>query len=323
MTQIDLPLSALREYRPEVAAPADFDEFWARTLAESRQVGGEATLRRVDSPLRLVDVHDVTFPGFGGEPVRAWLLRPAGATGRLPVIVEYNGYGGGRGLPHERLAWSTAGYAHLFVDTRGQGSGWGSGGDTPDPHGSGPAGSGFMTRGILDPTQYYYRRLITDCVRAVDAVRTLDGIDPDRVVVAGGSQGGGLTIAVAGLVDGLAAAMPDVPFLCHIPRGVEVSDTDPYGEITRYLAVHRDQIEQVFTTLAYVDGLHHAARATAPSLFSVALQDTTCPPSTVFATHHAWGGPSDIEVYPYNQHEGGGGHQWQRQADWLRGILGD
>ncbi|WP_263119345.1 acetylxylan esterase [Cellulomonas fimi] len=322
MTQVDLPLSALREYRPDVPAPADFDDFWSRTLAEARRHPMDVTLRRVDGPLSLVDVDDVTFPGFDGDPVRAWLVRPAGRTDPLPVIVEFNGYGGGRGLPHERLAWPTAGYAHLFVDSRGQGSGWGSGGETPDPHGSGPAGTGFLTRGILDPAEHYYRRLITDCVRAVDAVRTLDGLDPDRIVVAGGSQGGGLTVAVAGLVDGLAAALPDVPFLCHIARGVEVSDTDPYGEVTRYLAVHRDQADQVFRTLSYLDGLHHAARATAPSLFSVGLQDTVCPPSTVFATHHAWAGPSSIEVYPYNQHEGGGGHHWQRQAAWLREVLG-
>lgn len=321
MSQVDIPLAALHEYRPQVEAPADFDTFWADTLAEARQHPMTVQLDRVASPLALVTVDDVTFPGFGGEPVRAWLIRPAGVDERLPVIVEFNGYGGGRGLPHERLAWPTAGYAYMFVDTRGQGSGWGSGGDTPDPHGSGPAGSGFMTRGILDPEQYYYRRLITDCVRAVDAVRTLDGIDPDQVVVTGGSQGGGLTIAVAGLVDGLAAAMPDVPFLCHIPRGVEVADTDPYAEIVRYLSVHREHVEQVFATLAYVDGLHHASRAGAPSLFSVALQDPTCPPSTVFATHHAWGGPSDLVIYPYNQHEGGGAYQWQRQAAWLAGVL--
>jgi len=322
MTQVDLPLSELRAYRPEVAAPADFDDFWSRTLAEARRHPMQVTLRPVDSPLSLLDVQDVTFPGFAGDPVRAWLVRPAGADGPLPIVVEYNGYGGGRGFPHEHLTWAASGYAHLFVDSRGQGSGWGSGGDTPDPHGSGPAGSGFMTRGILDPEQHYYRRLITDCVRAIDAVRTLDGIDHDRIVVAGGSQGGGLTVAVAGLVEGLAAAMPDVPFLCHIARGIEVSDTDPYGEIPRYLSVHRDQVEQVFRTLSYLDGLHHAARATAPSLFSVGLLDTVCPPSTVFATHHAWGGPSTIEVYPYNQHEGGGGHHWQRQAAWLRETLG-
>lgn len=94
MTQVDLPLSALHEYRPEVPAPEDFDDFWARTLAEARRHPMTPRLDRVDGPLRLVDVDDVTFPGFDGDPVRAWLVRPAGATGRLPVIVEFNGYGG-------------------------------------------------------------------------------------------------------------------------------------------------------------------------------------------------------------------------------------
>ena len=44
-----------------------------------------------------LDVFDVTFAGFGGHPIRAWLTRPAGTREDLPVVVEYLGYGGGRG----------------------------------------------------------------------------------------------------------------------------------------------------------------------------------------------------------------------------------
>ena len=162
----------------------------------------------------------MTFPGFAGDPVKAWLLLPRGAEGPLPAVVEYNGYGGGRGLPHERLGWAASGYAYLFMDTRGQGSGWGSGGSTPDPHGSGPAAPGFMTRGIDDPADYYYRRVYTDAVRAIEAVRGLERVDAARVAVCGGSQGGGIALAAAGLTDGLVAVMPDVPFLCHFERAV-------------------------------------------------------------------------------------------------------
>ena len=59
-----------------------------------------------------------------------------------------------------------------------------------------------MTQGILDPATYYYRRVFTDAVRAVEAARTLDAVDAARVGVAGGSQGGGISLAVAGLVPG-------------------------------------------------------------------------------------------------------------------------
>ena len=46
--------------------------------------------------------------------------------------------------------------------------------------------------------------------------------------------------------------------------------------------------------------------------------DQTCPPSTVFAAYHAYGGPKDIEVYEFNDHEGGEAHQRTRQLGWLR-----
>lgn len=321
MPFFDLPLSELRAYRPEVAEPADFDEFWSRTLAESRALAQPPRLERADSPLTLVDVYDLTFSGFGGDPVKAWYLVPAGATGPLPVIVEYNGYGGGRGLPHERMAWAGCGYAYVFMDTRGQGSVWGTGGDTPDPHGSGPAAPGVMTRGVEDPDAYYYRRVFTDAVLLIDAVRSLPEVDADRIVVTGGSQGGGITLAVAGLVEGLRAAMPDVPFLCHFERAVGLTDAFPYQEVVQYLAVHRDAVEATFRTLSYFDGVNFARRATAPALVSTALHDPICPPSTVFAAANHYRGDVEVEVYPFNQHEGGQGLQWERQARFVRDVL--
>ena len=36
MPRFDLPLDELRTYRPDVSEPADFDDFWSRTLAEAR-----------------------------------------------------------------------------------------------------------------------------------------------------------------------------------------------------------------------------------------------------------------------------------------------
>ncbi|TDL42194.1 acetylxylan esterase [Microbacterium oleivorans] len=318
MPRFDLPLSDLRDYRPEIRIPADFDDFWSSTVAGAREAGGSPVVTPIETPLRGIDAFDVTFPGFAGDPVKGWLLLPAQHDGALPAVVEFNGYGGGRGLPFERLGWAASGYAHFFMDTRGQGSAWGSGGATPDPHGAGPAFPGFMTRGIDDPETYYYRRVFTDAVRAIDAVRSLPEVDASRVAVCGGSQGGGIAIAAAALSDDLVAAMPDVPFLCHFERAVGMTGRDPYEEVARYLAVHRGAEERVFETLSYFDGVSFAARAQAASLFSVALLDPICPPSTVFAAFNAWAGADkEIEVFPFNEHEGGQAYQWQRQAEFL------
>ncbi|MFW2512171.1 acetylxylan esterase [Demequina sp. SO4-13] len=243
-------------------------------------------------------------------------------------MVEVNGYGGGRGLAIERTVWAAAGYAHLYIDTRGQGAGWGSGGDTPDPVGSTPATPGFMTRGITDPADYYYRRVFTDAARACDAARSLPGVDADRVIFAGASQGGGIALAVAGLVPDLAGVMADVPFLCHFERSLDLSSEFPYAEVVQYLAVFRGERERTLDTLSYFDGVNHAKRAQAPTLMSVALMDFVCPPSTGYAAFNWYGGHAapdvrkEMAVYPYNGHEGGQAHQTTRQLEFVQSLVG-
>ncbi|MGW6390498.1 acetylxylan esterase [Streptomyces sp. NPDC055103] len=321
MSQFDLPLDQLRTYRSVSVEPADFDAFWAKTLDETRAHALDARFDPVATGLATVETYDVTFAGFDGQPVRGWFVLPAGTSEPLPVVVEFLGYGGGRGLPHTHLLWASAGFAHFVMDTRGQGSGWATG-DTPDPVGSAPAFPGFMTRGIENPATYYYRRLFADAVRAVEAARSHPLVDAGRTAVTGGSQGGGITLAVAGLVRDLVAVAPDVPFLCDFPRATTVTDRTPYREIGNYLKAHRGRVQRARDTLAYFDGVHFAARATAPALFSTALEDQTCPPSTVFAAFNAYAvEDKEIEVYDFNDHEGGGAFQQAAQLRWLPGRL--
>lgn len=319
MALFDLSLEALREYLPKRDEPADFDQFWARTLAEARSFPLDAVFTPVATGLRTIETYDVTFAGFGGQPIKGWLQVPRQRSGPLPCVVEYIGYGGGRGLPADWLLVSSAGYAHFVMDTRGQGSSWLQG-DTPDPDPNGyPQIPGFMTRGILDPEQYYYRRVFTDAVRAVEAARSHPAVD-GRVAVYGGSQGGGISLVAAGLVPDLDAVMPNVPFLCHYRRATEITDHDPYHEIQRYCVTHRDKIERVFATLPYFDGVNFAARANARALFSVGLMDEICPPSTVFAAYNHYAGPKDISIWPYNHHEGGGAHHREQNLALLHSI---
>ncbi|WP_432187031.1 acetylxylan esterase [Streptomyces sp. Tue6028] len=317
MALFDLPLDELRGYRSASTEPEDFDAFWAKTLQEARQHDLAARFEPFATPLKTVATYDVTFAGFGGHPVKGWLTVPAGADAPLPTVVEFIGYGGGRGLAHTHLLWASAGFAHFVMDTRGQASAWG-GGETPDPVGSAPSFPGFMTRGVEDPETYYYRRLFTDAVRAVEAARSHPLVDAARTAALGGSQGGGITIAVGGLVPDLAAIAPDVPFLCDFPRATVLTDRAPYREIGNYLKTHRGRTDQVLRTLSYFDGVHFAARGRASALFSAALEDQTCPPSTVFAAYNAWAHEEKkIEVYDFNDHEGGGPYQQVAQLHWL------
>jgi cephalosporin-C deacetylase len=239
----------------------------------------------------------------------------------LPFVLEFLGYGGGRQFGFDWLLWASAGYAHFVMDTRGQGSTW-SAGDTPDLYAEGGNAHypGSMTKGILDPRHYYYRRVFTDAVRAIEAARSHPVVDEAQIAVTGGSQGGGITIAAAGLVPDVVAAMSDVPFLCHYRRATELVDTYPYKEIAEFCHVHRDKVDTVFNTLSYFDGVNFSARAKAKALFCTGLMDQVCPPSTVFAAYNHWTGEKDIKVYPYNGHEGGQSYQTLEKLKFLKSI---
>jgi len=315
----DLDAAELAAYLPARDEPDDFDLFWKLTLQEHSEPPS-IQLSRVDTGLSTVDTYDVTFAGYGGQPVKAWLVLPTATAGPLPCVVQYVGYGDGRGLAIDHLIWASAGYAHLVMDSRGQG---GETGDGPLPPAAGTDADGPpVVRGLRDPAEYYYRRVYVDAVRVVEAARTRPELDAGRIILAGASQGGGIALAAAALLAVPASAvLCDLPFLCHWSRAVRVSDRGPYAEVARYCASHRLPVATVFDTLRYFDGMAFAARCQTPALFSVALMDRVCPPSTVYAAYNHYGGDKRMVVWEFNDHEGGGSHQTSHQLAFLRQLL--
>lgn len=329
MALTDMPLSDLLDYRPEFTEPDGFDDFWRRTITEHAPADPAIELRPFDCGLRAIDVHDVTFAGHDGTPIKGWLQVPAGATGPLPTVVQFHGYSGGRGFPFALNHFAQAGFAQLVMDTRGQNYRVPTpGGPTADTHPDAllPHTPGMMTMGIEDPETYYYRRAYIDALQAIRAARTLDIVDADKLVLQGSSQGGAFSIAGAALaaMDGidLVAALPDVPFMCALPRALDAATAGPYPEVVNHLANWRHQGENAYRTLSYFDNMFLARRANTRALFSVALLDPICPPSTVYAAYHNWAGEKEIIRYSHNGHEGGGPFQIQAQIDFLHELLG-
>jgi cephalosporin-C deacetylase len=322
MPWFDMPLEQLRDYRTDTAEPPDLDLWWQQRLEAARAAACPPTLTRYEADVYgPVEVYDTEFSGAGGDRVRAWYLRPANAAGQTPVVVKFIGYGGGRGLPAEHTLLPALGYALFVMDTRGQGGRWaiGATGDQPGDPVAGPENAQVMTRGIARPEGYYYTRLFTDAVLAVEAASSLEGVP--RVAVSGVSQGGGLALATAALVPrAVAVCQADVPFLCDIQRGITLAPDAPYTEVAEFLAHNVDLIPAALDTLRYVDCALLARRITARCLLSVGLMDTICPPSTVFAAYNEITAGKDLSVYPFTGHVVPAAHV-ERQLRHLRDFL--
>jgi cephalosporin-C deacetylase len=324
MPWYDLPAEQLAGYRTVTPEPAELDGWWRQRLDQARAAAREPTLTRYESDTYgPVEVYDTEFSGADGDRIRAWYLRPSGGTETpVRVVVKFIGYGGGRDLPPEHVLLPALGYAVFVMDSRGQGGRWSTGatGDRADGWSAGPENSLVMTRGIARPEDYYYTRLFTDAVRAVETACELGGAA--RVAVSGSSQGGGLALAAAALVpERVAVCHADVPFLCDIQRAITVADHAPYTEVPEFLAHNVDLIPAALDTLRYVDCALLARRITARCLLSVGLMDEICPPSTVFAAYNEISAEKEIAVYPFTGHDVPTAHI-ERQLRHLRGFAG-
>src|SRR5205823_8235921 len=99
---------------------------------------------------------------------------------------------------------------------------------------------GWMTKGVRDPKQYYFRYVYADAVRALELLAHREEVDSTRLAITGGSQGGALTLAVAALSDRPILALPDIPFLCDYRRAIHITPLAPYTEIPSFLKTFPD-----------------------------------------------------------------------------------
>lgn len=161
------------------------------------------------------DVQTVFYEGepFQGKPTRvfAYYGVPAAAPGaKVPGIVLVHGGGGSAFVRWVRL-WNSRGYAAISMDTCGAVSG-NTVGNEQKGHirhaWAGPAGWGGFDK-YADPVkdQWTYHA-VAAVVRGHSLLRSLPGVDPDRIGLTGISWGGYLTCIVAGVDDRFAFAVP-------------------------------------------------------------------------------------------------------------------
>lgn len=315
MPLYDKPLEELIVYKPEPTSEPDLDLFWERTLEEAQQIPLEPRLKQLDYPAQGVTVYECYYQGWQGAEICGWYLVPENTEPPLPTLIQYHGYSGYKQGVHHYLMWALQGYAVLALDVRGQ-----SGNSTdPGPYSGGHV-TGWMTKGVLEPDDYYYRGAFVDCVRALDFVSGRPEVDAERIGIMGMSQGGGLTLAVAALDPRPIVAMPEMPYLCHYKRAVDVAMRGPYLEIAEYLRKWPRREEQVWRTLSYFDNMNLAERIRCPVLMTVGLCDDICPPSTVYAAYNRIEVQKELMVYPYHNHEMVDAH-WETKLAWAQRYL--
>ena len=267
---------------PPVVAPPGFDEFWDKTLSELEKVPLDLTLEeQKDMETPSGRLYKAKFWSWGGRWAWAWLNVPK-AEGKFPgtvVCPPVSVFQPGRATPAD-------GTLHIAAAVHG--------GDLKDY----PAKPDFdyMNTGIADRDTYMLRYSYCCLVRCFDILKHHENCNGE-VDVKGGSQGGGLSLVLAGLrsprsVQGRAIA------LCRIdwtilgytqwgPRCPAGADPARIAEVVRY-----------FDPACFAHRIH------APLKLAFGLFDFCAPAEGIFTALNALPRQTPCQVFvdPYGGH---------------------
>jgi cephalosporin-C deacetylase len=116
-----MPLEQLKTYKGRNPRPADFDEFWDKSLAELDAIDPNPTFTPADFTCSFAELYELRFTSTKGARIYAKYLRPKNVTAPRPAVVHFHGLSGSFGEWMQLLPWVAEGYVVAAMDCRGQG----------------------------------------------------------------------------------------------------------------------------------------------------------------------------------------------------------
>ena len=303
MPLVDMSVEKLYAYQGRNPRPADFDEFWNKSLAEMNAIDPQVTFTPVDYASKTMECFELRFTSTKGARLFARFVRPKNFEGKLPAILKFHGLSGNGGCWSDLTKYAAEGFVVASLDSRGQG------GLSEDVGGA--AGTTYttpFTRGLDGPPEgLLIRDLFLDTAMLARVVMNLDYIDKRRVGTLGGSQGGALSIACAALVPEIKLCAANFPYYADYKRVWEMDLAKGAYEGLRYyfrwFDPAHEREDEIFEKLGYIDIQFLAPRIRAKVMMTTCLMDTTCPPSTQFAAYNKMTCEKSVVFYPDFAHE--------------------
>ena len=256
--------------------PDDFDQFWKDTKAELASVKPNYRVTLMpDSERDNRNIYLVEMQSLGNITVRGWLSLPKTTikTKTYPVIL---------GLPGYQVTLNPSGgldpdIAIFYLNVRGQGN-------SKDVVNT--TRSGYITYGLDSKNKYIMRGAIMDCVRAVDFIMSRPDLEHNHILVTGGSMGGYLTAALAGLDDRVALYSAQNPILCDVRNLVGEVDW-PFYDMKQFVKTKPGlTFDQVLDVLDYFDAKNFATTIHKPILMGMGFLDNLAPPPNEYVFYN-------------------------------------
>ena len=143
---------------------------------------------------------------------------------------------------------------------------------------------------IDDKNKYIYKGIYAGCARAVDFLAGLDFVDPDRIGVMGGSQGGALSITTAVLNPKVKCIAVFYPALADLTGYLNGRGGGWPHLFCKGKMATKERIETTY----YYDVVNFARKLSVPVFYSYGFNDMTCCPTSTTAAYNVI---PDVEKY--------------------------
>jgi dipeptidyl aminopeptidase/acylaminoacyl peptidase len=203
----------------------------------------------------------VRYPSTDGITVPAFLYRPRGATGRVPVVIDWHGGPEGqalpRFLPYTQFLVNELGVAVLAPNVRGS--------------------DGYGKVYLAADDGVRREAALADIGATLDFVARRPELDPARVAVFGGSYGGYMVLASLAFFSDRVRAGVDVVGISSLVTFLE--HTQAYRRDLRRAEYGDERIPEVRAVLERISPLAHVDRIRAPLLVVQGRNDPRVPES--------------------------------------------
>lgn len=279
-----------------VPMPDDFTAFWDAAKAEAAKVPMDAIVTLLpDKCTPAVDVFLVNLQNTQkGQRLYGYLCKPK-APGKYPVILEPPGAGIKAVSPG--ISYASQGFISLSIEIHGISPLLDNNTYTDISNAFGD----YFYNHLDDRDAYYYKHVYLGCIRAIDFLCSLPEFDGSNVAVSGGSQGGALAIVTTALDKRVKCVASFYPALCDI-TGYLHGRAGGWPHMLN--AVNQAKVNQPekLRTISYYDVVNFARQITVPGFYSWGYNDTTVPPTSVFAAVNAVKAPKTILITQISGH---------------------
>lgn len=262
--------------KSEHQKPADFDAFWQNTKDELAAIDPEfivTAMPELDKDNR--HVYLIEMKSLDSMTVRGWMTVPItkNPNKKFSVLLGLPGYQ----VNLQPMMGVDYDLAIITLNVRGQGNSRGPVDTRKDE---------YIFYHVEDKNRYVMRGAIADCLRAIDFIFSRPELRHDNIMASGGSMGGFLAMATAGLDKRVTLCSAQNPIFCDIRNLVGAVEW-PISSFKKYVATQPGlTLDKVLNNLDYYDVKNFASTINCPVLMGIGSLDPFAPPDNEFAAYN-------------------------------------